>query len=220
MHFFRFSANLLTTAFPGGTAAKVMGKGRTGQGAMKQAKVLTDKEFRRVLSVVADMRFAARNRVALMLSFYAGLRVGEIAALLVRDVVDTRGEAKEQILLRASITKSGEARTVFVAEKLRMELVRYVSVQERPFEAPFLLTQKRTAFTGNSLCQLFGEIYAKAGIDGASSHSGRRWFITRLANSGVSAKVIMTLAGHKHLTTTQRYIEVNDDMMRAAVRRL
>jgi integrase/recombinase XerD len=30
----------------------------------------------------------------------------------------------------------------------------------------------------------------------------------------------MTLAGHKNLTTTQRYIEVNDEMMRAAVRRL
>ncbi len=58
------------------------------------------------------------------------------------------------------------------------------------------------------------------GIDGASSHSGRRWFITRLAHSGVSAKVIMTLAGHKHLTTTQRYIDVNDEMMRAAIRLL
>ncbi len=27
----------------------------------------------------------------------------------------------------------------------------------------------------------------------------------------------MELAGHKHLGTTQRYIEVNDDMKRAAV---
>jgi len=64
---------------------------------------------------------------------------------------------------------------------------------------------------------LFARLYALAGIDGASSHSGRRWFITRLAHSGVSAKVIMTLAGHRHLSTTQRYIEVNDEMMRAAV---
>lgn len=67
---------------------------------------------------------------------------------------------------------------------------------------------------------MFGDIYEQSGIDGASSHSGRRWFITRLAHSGVSAKVIMTLAGHKNLSTTQRYIEVNDEMMRDAVRRL
>jgi integrase/recombinase XerD len=33
----------------------------------------------------------------------------------------------------------------------------------------------------------------------------------------VSPKVIMELAGHKNLSTTQRYIEVTDDMMRKAV---
>ena len=80
-----------------------------------------------------------------------------------------------------------------------------------------LQTQKRTAFSANTLCQLMGDLYEQAGLDGATSHSGRRWFITKLAHSGISAKVIMQLAGHKHLTTTQRYIEVNDDLMRAAV---
>jgi len=42
-------------------------------------------------------------------------------------------------------------------------------------------------------------------------------FITRLTHSGVSPKVIMTLAGHRDLTTTQRYIDVRDEMMKAAV---
>ncbi|MCH7777331.1 MAG: site-specific integrase, partial [Gemmatimonadetes bacterium] len=39
----------------------------------------------------------------------------------------------------------------------------------------------------------------------------------RLAHSGTSSEVIMELAGHKHLSTTQRYISVNDEMKRAAV---
>ncbi len=47
--------------------------------------------------------------------------------------------------------------------------------------------------------------------------SRRRGFITKLAHSGISSKVIMELAGHKHLGTTQRYIYVNDEMKRAAV---
>ncbi|MBI5162346.1 MAG: site-specific integrase [Magnetospirillum sp.] len=190
---------------------------------MKQAKVLTERELKVVLAVVGTMKHAARNRAALMLSHYAGMRVGEIAALTVGDVLTSNGEVKEQVLLRAATTKTGEARAVFVSDKLRQELERYVAalkVSARPASAPFLLTQKRTAFSGNTLCQLFTRLYSLAGIDGASSHSGRRWFITRLAHSGVSAKVIMTLAGHKHLTTTQRYIEVNDEMLRAAVRKL
>jgi integrase/recombinase XerD len=78
-------------------------------------------------------------------------------------------------------------------------------------------TQKHTAFSANTLCQLFGILYGCAGITGGSSHGGRRSFITKLAHSGVSAKVIMTLAGHKHLSTTQRYIDVNDEMLRQAV---
>ena len=41
--------------------------------------------------------------------------------------------------------------------------------------------------------------------------------MTKLAHSGISSKVIMELAGHKHLSTTQQYIYVNDEMKRAAV---
>lgn len=187
---------------------------------MKQAKVLSESELKRVLAVIAGMKHAARNRAAVMLSFYAGMRVGEIAALTVKDVMDAEGQVKNQILLRSAITKTGEARAVFVGDKLRKELERYVATGQiagRTADQPFLMTQRHTAFSPNTLCQLFGQLYALGGIDGASSHSGRRWFITRLAHSGISAKVIMTLAGHKNLTTTQRYIDVNDEMMRAAV---
>ncbi len=185
---------------------------------MKQAKVISESEMKRLLSVVADERFAARDRFALMLSYQAGLRVGEIASLLVGDVYDANGNTKQQMRLRAENTKANEMRTVFLNEKLIKEAEKYAATLKH-FQPnkPLLQTQKRTAFSANTLCQRFKELYVKAGIDGASSHSGRRWFITQLAHKGVSAKVVMTLAGHKHLATTQRYIEVNDEMLKAAV---
>ncbi|QSZ57555.1 site-specific integrase [Rhizobium sp. ZX09] len=186
---------------------------------MKQARVLTDAEYKRLLAVVAQMKHAGRNRLALMLSHLAGLRVGEIAALTVRDVLDSDGKVREQLRLRAEITKGGHARVVFLNEKLRREIERHREdwSENRDADAPLMLTQKRTAFSANTLCQLMGQLYKSAGLDGATSHSGRRWFITRLAHSGVSPKVIMTLAGHRNLTTTQRYIDVRDEMMKAAV---
>lgn len=185
---------------------------------MKQAKVLSEAELKRLLAVVEAGKHAARNRAALMLSYLAGLRVGEIAALKVGDVFDGSGQVREQILLKASYTKGNQARTVFVGSKLRKELTRFqASAAVATAEAPLLLTQKRTPFSANTLCQLFGTLYKCAGITGGSSHSGRRSFITKLAHSGVSPKVIMTLAGHKHLGTTQRYIDVNDEMLRKAV---
>ena len=56
-----------------------------------------------------------------------------------------------------------------------------------------------------------------AGIDGASSHSGRRQFVTNLADEGTNARVVKALARHKHLGTTQRYIDINDNKLRTAV---
>ena len=186
---------------------------------MKQAKVINAAEMKRLLAVVDAGKHAPRNRIAVMLSYLAGLRVGEIAALKIGDVIDGDGKVRDQIILKAAYTKGNEARTVFVSQRLKRELARYRAslAEQLDNDAPLLMTQKRTAFSANTLCQLFGEIYRRAGIDGASSHSGRRSFITKLAHSAVSPKVIMTLAGHKHLGTTQRYIEVNDEMLRKAV---
>jgi len=56
-----------------------------------------------------------------------------------------------------------------------------------------------------------------AGIDGASSHSGRRQFVTELADKGLNARLVQVLARHKHLSTTQRYIDVNENALRNAV---
>ena len=60
-------------------------------------------------------------------------------------------------------------------------------------------------------------IYKAVGPKDASSHSGRRTFITRLANKGVGVRLPAELAGHSHIATTQRYIDVNADQLIEAV---
>ena len=64
---------------------------------------------------------------------------------------------------------------------------------------------------------LFNRIYKMAGIDGVSSHSGSRQFVTQLADRGINARLVQVLARHKHLSTTQRYIDVNENALRKAV---
>ena len=196
--------------------AKLWFKGK----AMKQAKTLTATELRKVLDYIATRPHAARNRAMLLVTHYAGLRVGEVASLLARDIIDELGKIRSEIILRPEQTKGGEARTVFINEKLRKELEAYVNTVT--FIHPtckLFYTQKRqiAGFNANTLCQHFFHIYKKAGIVGASSHSGRRNFITSLAAKGISVRVLASLAGHKSISTTQRYIDVNDDMKRKAV---
>lgn len=185
---------------------------------LKQARVLNEAELKRVLAVAAQGKHAARNRMAIMLSHYAGLRVGEIASLTWGDLLGSSTDTQRQFWLAAENTKSKEARVVHVSARLMKELETYRrSIELVDPRAPLIRSQKGGAFTANSLCQLFSRIYAASGLVDATSHSGRRWFITRLAHAGISPKVIMVLAGHKTLATTQRYIDVNDELLAQAV---
>jgi integrase/recombinase XerD len=124
------------------------------------------------------------------------------------------------VRLKAENTKTNEARVVFVNARLKKELQRYASAYKPSnTNLKFFYSQKRTSdgFTANTLTQFFHYLYKRAGVFGASSHSGRRTFITNLASKGVGVRVLMSLAGHRNLSTTQSYIDVNDDMKRKAV---
>lgn len=186
----------------------------------KQAKTLNSIELRRVLDYSSTRKHATRNRALVMTTFLSGMRVGEVASLLYTDVVDNNGLIKAEIRLRAEQTKGREARVVFINEKLRKELQSYADFYKpMTFQSKFFYSQKANSdgFNANTLTQFFHYLYKRAGVDGASSHSGRRTFITNLASKGVGVRVLMSLAGHKNIGTTQAYIDINDDMKRKAV---
>ncbi len=186
----------------------------------KQAKTLTAQELRKVLDYVATRPHAHRNRMALLLTFYAGLRSKEVASLRYGDVMDVEGKVKSEIYLTAEQTKGGKTGTVFVSEKLRKELQTYIALTPcTSTQDKLIYTQKRggQGFTANTLTQHFHYLYKRAGIAGASSHSGRRTFITNLADKGVGVRVLMSLARHANISTTQAYIDVNEAMQRRAV---
>jgi integrase/recombinase XerD len=185
---------------------------------MKQAKTLTPQELRQAMGQAALSRHAARDKAMLLLTHLAGMRVGEVAALKVGDVLDTEGSIRGELRLTPEQTKGNSSRIVFVNERLQKELAAYSRiVRGNNPSTPFFVTQKRTGFSANTLTQHFITLYRRAGLDGATSHSGRRTFITNLASQGVSVRVLAALAGHRSIQTTQRYIDVNDDMLRKAV---
>ena len=84
-------------------------------------------------------------------------------------------------------------------------------------DAPLIFSAKGGGFNAQTIINLFQKLYEEAGINGASSHSGRRQFVTELADKGINARVIQALARHKHLNTTMRYIDINENKMRSAI---
>jgi integrase/recombinase XerD len=157
-----------------------------------------------------------------MLGSLAGMRIGEIAALRVSDVLTPEGAVRNEIQLTAVQTKGSEARTVLLNMQLQGELEIYLRMlpaahKDATQSMPLITSKTGKGFSANGLCQLMLKLYDGAGLDRATSHGTRRTFITTLAHKGVNVRVLAALAGHKSIATTQRYIELNENVLRAAV---
>ena len=187
---------------------------------MAQAATLNDAQIKRALRYCQSRRYVTRDSTILLFSLYTGLRAKELAALCVGDVYDEDSTPRAQFTLRAEQTKGARTRTVFVNAALTAQLLRYAAwrnIKPSLRTAALFRSQKGNHFSANTMCQLFLNIYKACGLSDASSHSGRRTFITRLANKGVGVRVLAALAGHSSIAVTQRYIDVNDAQLANAV---
>lgn len=186
----------------------------------RRARVLVPDDVRRLLDHVGRRRYPHRDRVIILLSFYAGLRACEIAGLSWPMVLASDGTIDEIATLTGGITKGGRPRALPIAPKLQTALRRLHRVEGQPGSGPVVRSERDRHMTAGSIVNWFGQLYREADLPGCSSHSGRRTFITRaarlLTKSGGSLRDIQELAGHRALTTTERYIEGD----RAAQRRL
>jgi integrase/recombinase XerD len=107
---------------------------------------------------------------------------------------------------------------VYLSQRLRRSLCEYGNTIGLANSSRCLFeSQKGGHFSANTMCQLFLEIYKACGFKDASSHNGRHTYITRLANKGVGVRLLVELAGHSHISTTQRYIDVNAEHVANAV---
>ena len=185
---------------------------------MAQAKTLSQTELDLVLNYVSTKKYALRDRAIILTSFLGGLRVAEIASLKMGDVVNPDGSIKNEIRLSAAQTKGNHPRTVFVSQRLQTELANYLTTRHiKGADTPLFHTEHRLRFSANGLCVWFYQLYKNVGISGGSSHSGRKFFITTLANKGIGVRILASLAGHRSIAVAQRYIDVNDEQKRQAV---
>jgi integrase len=186
------------------------------------ARVLGRGDVRRLLAHVAANRHAHRDRVVVLLSFKSGLRACEIAGLAWPMVLQPRGQIAAQLFVAGTIAKNGSPRHVPMHPDLAAALRDLHHIQGRPRDGPVIRSERGGHMTPRSIVNWFAAAYASLGLDGCSSHSGRRTFITRsarlVARTGGSLRDVQELAGHRSLTTTERYIEGDRDAQRKLVR--
>ncbi len=185
---------------------------------MKQAQVLDAKQFKAVLSVARQSKYGERDCLALALTYYAGLRVCEVANLLVGDVYDTDAKVNQFVSLTSEQTKGKKSRNITLNSILVKMLVEYRTFVDisKP-DRHLFLTQRRTPFSANSLCQKLCKLFDDAGFYKATSHTGRRSMLTRMAYAGINPRLMQEIAGHSNVATTMRYVDASPDKILQAV---
>jgi integrase/recombinase XerD len=189
----------------------------------KQAKILTKAQADAVYGYLRLTRYPTRNRTIFLLSLKAGLRAKEIASLRWEMLTDAEGRLTDAISLTDNASKGRSGRSIPLNKELQAALALLKGEADKSKrQSPYVITSERGEKTSSyAVVNMFAAWYRALGFNGASSHSGRRTFITnaarRISTVGGSLRDVQLLAGHSALGTTQRYIEADGMAQRRVV---
>ena len=181
--------------------------------ARKIPVVLTQGEVKRLLDATTSLK----HQAALSVAYGAGLRVGEVSALKVRDVDSKR------MLLRIERGKGGRYRNAMLPEGLLVLLRDWwrAGRQQGVLHADGWLFPGRGAMLPISTRQLHHVVVEAAEAADIAKrvgpHTLRHSFATHLLEDGVDIRVIQALLGHAKLNTTAFYTQVATKTVRAVV---
>ena len=186
----------------------------------KRAKILSAKSVEDLLVFARQTRHPIRNEVLVLLSVKAGLRAGEIANLTWSMLVEPSGGIGRSVELQDRAAKKGSGRVIPVHPDLHAGLVKLTRLT-LVLDGPVIQSERGGPMTPVSIVNWFAHAYRAIGLQGCSSHSGRRTFITRAArlvhHAGASLRDVQLMAGHRSIQTTQRYIDGDTDAQRKLV---
>ena len=185
----------------------------------RQAKILSKDNADDLLVFASTTRHPHRDRLIVLLSTKAGLRAAEIANLTWEMVLTPAADIGPAIELHDCAAKKSGGRLIPIHPDLG-EALRDLRGQVVAAD-PVIRSQRGRPMSPVSIVNWFAKAYRAIGLQGCSSHSGRRTFITRAArlvhNAGASLRDVQLMAGHRSIQTTQRYIDGDTDAQRKLV---
>jgi integrase/recombinase XerC len=193
-------------------------------------RFLSNSQVRQLLAAV-DLRspFGQRDYLLIMFLYHTGLRVGECSRLLVTLVLSQSGEPRHQLDLPAMFCKGPRGRVVplnataraCITKQLAFNRARGLSTAPG---APLFQNSKHCPLSVRSIQLLIRDYRIKSDLDLAARcsrydgtpHTLRHTNGTELHRAGVPIRVIQQGLGHRHLSTTERYLGVSQVAMESA----
>jgi site-specific recombinase XerD len=169
----------------------------------KPPRILSPMEYRALRDAARDdVRLAAIIEVLLQ----TGIRIGELANLKVDDVFSGQ-ESKEGHLYIAPQENRPE-RTVPLNKSAEAALKRYMAVRPKTPNNALFVTKNGKPLLVRNIRTAIDRYYRKAGIAGAKVNDLRHTWVAHHLSRGTSLLLISKVAGHKRLSTTERYLAI------------
>jgi integrase len=134
-------------------------------------------------------------------------------------LMDPEGNIANLIELPDFAAKKRSGRRIPIAPSLRDALLEWKD--RHNCTGAVIRSERSGRMNPVSIVNWFAAAFRTIGLDGCSSHSGRRTFVTRAARlahkAGGSLRDVQLLAGHRSIQTTQAYIDGDTDAQRGLV---
>jgi len=179
-----------------------------------KAKVLSPEEIGRLFT---DGLTTVRDKTLGAVMLYTGCRVNEAVTLKIKDVYNSRGRIRAELIIRKGNSKGKLAtRSIPILSELRFFLAIYKpALSNEGFLFPGRWGRGHLHSEYASL--IFRKACERVDIEGASTHSCRRTALTLMSNAGIPLRVIQEISGHRSLEQLQNYLEVEPSQVRGAI---
>lgn len=159
-----------------------------------------------------------RNQVMVALMARAGLRVGEVLALMPEDIDVEVNARSGWVLVRKG--KGVKERRVPLSAEARQGLWGYLEVRPRRL-GPFFFSCTFQLLTGRDVRRIIAEAARRAGLGRrVTPHVLRHTFATRFLRSGGDLATLQAILGHTRLSTTARHLHPDAGRMQEMVEEL
>ena len=184
---------------------------------MKGCRNLSDKEIDSVFNALSN----PRDKALWVLGVKTGLRISELLSLKVEDVIE-HGVIANFVTVRKSNTKGKlESKTLPLTASAKAALNDLVNLVgfDRPQLPLFKSSQSDEAITRMQAHRILKTVYLKLRLSGkCATHTMRKSFAHRVHKvMGEKIEKTQVALGHKSLSSTSNYIQVNRDEVEQAI---